>query len=108
MAVTVASKYSDVVAKVPQTSDLVVGQVSVNTADGIMHVKRPNGSVVELYTNKAPLVSPALTGTPTAPTMTPTSNSTNIATTAFVQGHVSSLSVLIAALEARIVLLENA
>jgi hypothetical protein len=35
----------------------------------------------------APLASPALTGTPTAPTQAATDNSTNIATTAFVQGH---------------------
>ncbi len=34
---------------------------------------------------KAPLASPVLTGTPTAPTATPATNSTQIATTAFVQ-----------------------
>lgn len=34
---------------------------------------------------KAPLASPALTGTPTAPTATPRDNSTQISTTAFVQ-----------------------
>ena len=33
----------------------------------------------------APLISPALTGTPTAPTQAPTDNSTRLATTAFVQ-----------------------
>lgn len=36
---------------------------------------------------KAPLASPALTGTPTAPTPTVTSDSTLIATTEFVQNH---------------------
>lgn len=35
---------------------------------------------------KAPLVSPALTGTPTAPTQTALDNSTKIATTAYVDG----------------------
>ena len=38
----------------------------------------------------APKASPALTGTPTAPTATSGTNSTQIATTAFVQGAVSS------------------
>ena len=40
---------------------------------------------------KAPLVSPALTGTPTAPTATSGTNTTQIATTAFVQTAVSDL-----------------
>ena len=39
----------------------------------------------------APLASPALTGTPTAPTATAGTNSTQIATTAYVDGAVSSL-----------------
>ena len=39
---------------------------------------------------KAPLASPALTGTPTAPTATGGTNTTQIATTAFVQAAVSS------------------
>lgn len=37
----------------------------------------------------APLASPALTGTPTAPTAAPGTNTTQLATTAFVQGAVS-------------------
>ena len=41
----------------------------------------------ELY---APKASPTLTGTPTAPTASSGTNSTQIATTAFVQGAVSS------------------
>jgi hypothetical protein len=47
------------------------------------------GSIAGLQTelnNKAPLVSPALTGTPTAPTPAESTNTTQIATTAFVQG----------------------
>lgn len=39
---------------------------------------------------KAPLASPSLTGTPTAPTATSGTNTTQIATTAFVQSTVSS------------------
>ncbi len=40
---------------------------------------------------KAPLASPALTGTPTAPTPAPASNTTQIATTAFVQAALGGL-----------------
>jgi hypothetical protein len=44
-------------------------------------------------TSRAPLNSPAFTGTPTAPTATPsTDNSTKVATTAFVQGAISAIS----------------
>jgi hypothetical protein len=43
--------------------------------------------------SRAPLASPALTGTPTAPTVTPgTDNTTKIATTAFVQSAVAAVS----------------
>jgi hypothetical protein len=48
----------------------------------------PESGVTNLTTDlaaKAPLASPALTGTPTAPTATAGDNSTKIATTAFVQ-----------------------
>lgn len=41
-------------------------------------------------TSRAPLASPAFTGTPTAPTPSAGSNSTNIATTAFVNTAISS------------------
>ena len=41
---------------------------------------------------KAPLASPALTGTPTAPTATGGTNTTQIATTAFVAAAISALS----------------
>lgn len=44
-----------------------------------------------LLATKAPLNSPALTGTPTAPTATPGTNSTQIATTAFVKAAVDAL-----------------
>ena len=39
---------------------------------------------------KAPLASPALTGTPTAPTAAPGTNNTQIASAAFVQGEIAS------------------
>jgi hypothetical protein len=44
-------------------------------------------------TSRAPLASPALTGTPTAPTVTPaTDSSTKLATTAFVHNAISAVS----------------
>lgn len=49
-------------------------------------------AINELNTNKAPKKTPTFTGTPKSTTPTSTDNSTRIATTAFVQGHVSSLS----------------
>ena len=45
----------------------------------------------KLEQTKAPLASPAFTGAPTAPTATPGSNTTQIATTAFVREAASSL-----------------
>jgi hypothetical protein len=42
-------------------------------------------------TLKAPLASPALTGTPTAPTASAGTNTTQVATTGFVRGEVSAL-----------------
>jgi len=49
-----------------------------------------NNNFNELDTLKAPLNSPALTGTPTAPTPTGGDNSTKIATTAYVEGEVAN------------------
>lgn len=43
-----------------------------------------------LQDNKAPLASPALTGTPTAPTATADTSTTQLATTAFVTGQAST------------------
>lgn len=45
----------------------------------------------------APLVSPALTGIPTAPTADPGTNTTQISTTAFVQEAISTIGVALAA-----------
>lgn len=44
---------------------------------------------------KAPLASPALTGTPTAPTQTANDNSTKIATTAYVDNAVSAIPTIL-------------
>jgi len=51
-------------------------------------------------TSRAPLASPAFTGTPTAPTPATSDNSTNVATTAFVQAQVKPAKVLLNTLTA--------
>jgi len=48
------------------------------------------GTVTSSLATKAPLASPALTGTPTAPTATSATNTTQLATTAFVQAQKAS------------------
>ena len=47
------------------------------------------GNINDLDTNKAPLASPTLTGTPTTPTASSGTNTTQIASTAFVQGELA-------------------
>lgn len=59
--------------------ELVLGFDGVNTQLGL----------------KAPLVSPALTGTPTAPTASPGTNTTQLATTAFVAAAIAALGGLV-------------
>jgi hypothetical protein len=62
-------------------------------------------------TGAAPLASPAFTGTPTAPTPSTSDNSTNIATTAYVQaqdyGKVTSVAGLTGAVPGGLVLVEQ-
>lgn len=48
---------------------------------------KANDNFTELYTTKANLASPSLTGTPTAPTAATATNTTQLATTAFVQNN---------------------
>jgi len=70
----------------------------VNVLDGITatttelnYLSGAASNVQAQLNDKAPLASPALTGTPTAPTKTAGTNSNAIATTAYVDGAVSSL-----------------
>lgn len=48
-------------------------------------------SVKDLADTKAPIESPSLTGTPTAPTAAQGTNNTQIATTAYVRAAISAL-----------------
>jgi len=67
----------------------MVGLGSVdNTADTAKPVSTATQTALDL---KANLASPALTGTPTAPTAASNTNTTQVATTAYVQGEISEL-----------------
>jgi len=60
-------------------ADVGLGNVD-NTADTVKPISADTQTALNL---KAPLASPALTGTPTAPTAAPGTNTTQVATTAF-------------------------
>ena len=59
-----------------------------NTADSAKPVSSAAQAALDL---KAPLASPALTGVPTAPTAAAATNTTQVATTAYVRGEVAAL-----------------
>ena len=67
-------------------STLGLGGASLLSVGNLVSDVAP-GSGSTVY---APLASPALTGTPTAPTPSPLDNSTNVATTAYVEAAVAS------------------
>jgi len=65
----------------------VSGSGTVSAADSILTaINKLDGNTAL----KAPLASPALTGTPTAPTATPLTNNTQVATTAYVDAAVTA------------------
>ncbi len=66
------------------TVDSALNELSTNPVQ--------NGTIKSALDLKAPLASPALTGTPTAPTAAASTNTTQIATTAFVQTAVSGFT----------------
>ena len=89
------TKVSTAVAALTKSS---VGLANVNnTADADKPVSSATQTELNLKETvanvalKAPLASPALTGTPTAPTAAAATNTTQIATTAFVRGEVTAL-----------------
>lgn len=65
---------------------LVKGDVGLGNVDNTADSAKPVSTAQQTALNlKADLASPALTGTPTAPTAVSTTNTTQLATTAFVQ-----------------------
>jgi len=69
----------------------ITGKPSSFTPAAHTHVTSEVTGLDTALASKAPLASPALTGTPTAPTATAGTNSTQLATTAFVAAAVSAL-----------------
>jgi hypothetical protein len=87
-------------AKAPSASPTFTGTVSGVTAthvglgnvDNTSDANKPVSTATQTALDlKAPLASPALTGTPTAPTATVGTNTTQVATTAFVGSAVAAL-----------------
>jgi hypothetical protein len=76
-------------ASTASTATTLTGLTSTITE--LNYVDGVTSAIQTQLNNKAPLASPGLTGTPTAPTATAGTNTTQIATTAFVQSAVSSL-----------------
>lgn len=83
--VSTASAYGHAMAS--SATPLVNGTAAVGTDNGKF---AREGHVHPIDTTRAPLASPGLTGAPTAPTAAVGTNTTQIATTAFVQAAVSS------------------
>ena len=67
------------------SSGSATGLVADAINDGTTTVAPSQNAVFDALALKAPLASPALTGAPTAPTATVGTNTTQVATTAFVQ-----------------------
>jgi hypothetical protein len=69
------------------TVTLAKGDVGLGNVDNTSDANKPVSTAAQAALDlKAPLASPALTGTPTAPTAAADTNSTQVATTAYVVG----------------------
>lgn len=76
------------------SANISVGSVTTSTVANSMVKTNGSGTLVAAVSNTdyLPVNSPTMTGTPTAPTATGGTNTTQIATTAFVQSAVSGVS----------------
>lgn len=72
---------------------LVTDDIDFSVGSGTRSLTTVIESIYAIIGTKAPLASPAFTGTPTAPTPASGDNSTKVATTAFVQAAISGISV---------------
>ena len=73
-------------------SGITKAMVDLGNVDNTSDVNKPVSTATQTALDlKAPLASPALTGTPTAPTATAGTDTTQVATTAFVGAAVASL-----------------
>lgn len=85
-AVGVSKKFAraDHVHALPAAADIV------STATGDVSATTVQGAIAELASEKAPLASPALTGTPTVPTASVNTSTTQAASTAFVVSQIAN------------------
>ena len=81
-AATVASNLS---AHIADTTDAHAASAITNTPAGNISATTVQAAINELDTEKAPLASPTFTGIPVVPTAAPGTNTTQAASTAFVQ-----------------------
>lgn len=94
IALTLATVNSNAgsVGDATHTASITVNAKGLITAASNQLINIPESQVINLVSDlalKAPLASPALTGTPTAPTATVGTNTTQLATTAFVLANAS-------------------
>lgn len=76
----------------PVWAGVTKADVGLGNADNTSDTDKPISSATQSALNlKAPLASPAFTGTPTAPTATQAVNNTQVATTAYVKAAVAAL-----------------
>lgn len=88
MPVVLKPRRSSTAGAIPTTLNLADGELAVNTADRKIYV-RSGAAIVDMLDNLAPKASPTFTGTPTVPTAAAGTNTTQAASTAFVQAAVT-------------------
>lgn len=74
-----------------ETTAAQVGAYTTAATDALLATKANDAATAAALALKAPLASPALTGTPTAPTPSTGDSSTKLATTALVQAKIDAL-----------------
>ena len=87
-----AASNSSISITASQVTDLTKSSVGLGNVDNTSDANKPVSTATQTALDlKANLASPALTGTPTAPTAASNTNTTQVATTAYVQGEISEL-----------------
>ncbi len=90
-AVTLADLEPIATASILGRETAGIGRAEVLNATQVKGILDLAGVTAAVVAAKAALASPALTGTPTAPTATPGTNSAQLATTAFVQNSITGI-----------------
>jgi len=91
MANTIKLKNSQVAGGIPTTSDLVLGEIGINTHDGKVYIKKQNGSevsIIDITNVNHPLVEIAV---PSTAVLTDTQNIQRTAQRLLIQNNVAVL-----------------